>query len=421
MSTESTSNNNHDHNDDDENEIILQTPPNVIARRNNLFDILSDIGESTTNLFDFIDGWGGEQLPNTGSGSGSGSGSATTQIDDEPPIRSPGGSIRIHYRGETIAQIQPSLRQPLPAIERQQAFGLPTSHSHSSITNLTDNLMTSINSDITTSTITDIREQREQNDLFSRMCRKRSRDDLTENSSTTNMIGTRFGDITHIIDNFGEVLVNRFRTRIDDRPEFATISAELSDKEDNCCETRIESLIDVSRDEMKIHSDIQIKIQSKFREILTNWQHIQKDISENTHKIDNIRTLIAKSKQLTIETFGDISTTSSHYFDEMNRIYTTMLEDAIREADLIAKLSHYRRLTHQLQTIQSYYNDILLSSKNTGAINLSAPICQICITHPVNRINLPCSHTICQSCSRNSGIRCPFCREKITKTSPIYF
>jgi hypothetical protein len=100
MSTESTSNNNHDHNDD-ENEIILQTPPNVIARRNNLFDILSDIGESTTNLFDFIDGWGGEQLPNSGSGSAT----TATQIDDEPPIRSPGGSIRIHYRGETIAQI----------------------------------------------------------------------------------------------------------------------------------------------------------------------------------------------------------------------------------------------------------------------------------------------------------------------------
>jgi len=42
--------------------------------------------------------------------------------------------------------------------------------------------------------------------------------------------------------------------------------------------------------------------------------------------------------------------------------------------------------------------------------------CKICFSNDVGQVLVPCGHTLCEGCQRQSQGKCPFCRAPTTKS-----
>lgn len=49
----------------------------------------------------------------------------------------------------------------------------------------------------------------------------------------------------------------------------------------------------------------------------------------------------------------------------------------------------------------------------------TAPTCPICLTHPLNRVIIPCGHTLCDACSPHVHT-CMLCRGSVDSIHPFF-
>jgi hypothetical protein len=48
-------------------------------------------------------------------------------------------------------------------------------------------------------------------------------------------------------------------------------------------------------------------------------------------------------------------------------------------------------------------------------------LCPVCMENDINRVLVPCGHTLCLGCSDQIGTKCMTCRATITKVMPVFF
>ena len=72
-----------------------------------------------------------------------------------------------------------------------------------------------------------------------------------------------------------------------------------------------------------------------------------------------------------------------------------------------------------IYTLQKYsaLRDILMPQR---LVNISEPICCICMTEPIVMAMVPCGHTFCTNCSKRT-IVCHVCRQAVTNRLRIFF
>jgi len=73
-------------------------------------------------------------------------------------------------------------------------------------------------------------------------------------------------------------------------------------------------------------------------------------------------------------------------------------------------------LVKHIQNFSHYYN----LSKNIVSLQ-EQPICNICLTNPIDSVLISCGHTACNQCITKSGSSCSICRQVYQKVCPIYF
>ena len=72
-----------------------------------------------------------------------------------------------------------------------------------------------------------------------------------------------------------------------------------------------------------------------------------------------------------------------------------------------------------LYTLQKYsaLRDILIPQR---IVNISEPICCICMTEPIVMAMVPCGHSFCTNCSKRT-MACHICRQAVTSRMRIFF
>jgi hypothetical protein len=72
-----------------------------------------------------------------------------------------------------------------------------------------------------------------------------------------------------------------------------------------------------------------------------------------------------------------------------------------------------------IYTLQKYsaLRDILIPQR---LVNISEPICCICMTEPIVMAMIPCGHTFCTNCSKRTTV-CHLCRQVVTNRIRIFF
>lgn len=92
----------------------------------------------------------------------------------------------------------------------------------------------------------------------------------------------------------------------------------------------------------------------------------------------------------------------------------------INEEKKILEIIEYNRIIKQKELEDSFKNISIDLDNQKKEIKKKLNYCQICFDKDIDTVLVPCGHSYCRECIKNSNI-CFFCRANISKKQHIIF
>lgn len=163
---------------------------------------------------------------------------------------------------------------------------------------------------------------------------------------------------------------------------------------------------------MNLENDIEI-ILKKYDKTYNSVKDIYQKLSELS-ELDNINNTHNKNNTDNTDNTNDtnyVKNTNEH-IHKIDFEINNYIKNYFEKENLIKKLEIYKNNIEKLKYLKVKINKI-------NSISYS-PFCNICMTHIVDTVIIPCGHTCCSGCIQQLNNKCFICRKEYKDLKKIY-
>jgi hypothetical protein len=162
----------------------------------------------------------------------------------------------------------------------------------------------------------------------------------------------------------------------------------------------------------------------KIRDVLKKQEENLADFlkySEGSQSIPNVldeyRRFLIHRGMMSEEDYTELTETGKRYIDIQQKILDAHVK--VCKDEIVKTKEELDDAEKNLAVLRSFL--VTGIKEMIPESQIRNHICPICMEKDINRVLVPCGHTLCSDCSQQVGTNCMNCRAIISKSIPIYF